>query len=74
MLRTRQEWEELAFEEGTSGEMVIQILKDWKETEQSNGLLLCAVCENQLTVRPYKGNHGFSVVEPCHHCKVVSDY
>lgn len=34
-----------------------------------DGLLLCSECENQLSVGPYKGNHGFFVVEPCKHCK-----
>lgn len=33
-----------------------------------DGLLLCSECENQLTVRPYKGGHGFFVVERCVYC------
>lgn len=41
-----------------------------KETFMNiDGLLLCSECENQLTVHPYRGNHGFFIVEPCHHCK-----
>lgn len=31
MLRTRDQWFEYAIERGTSGDMVFDILKDWKE-------------------------------------------
>lgn len=31
MLRTLSKWKEFAFEKGTSGDMVFDILKDWQE-------------------------------------------
>lgn len=35
MLRTRDQWFEYAIERGTSGDMVFDILKDWKEERES---------------------------------------
>ena len=34
-----------------------------------DGLLLCAVCENQLYVDTYSGGYGFFQVYPCENCK-----
>lgn len=42
MLRTFDEWYEFAFERGTDGSMVFDILKDWKEREQETADLLTA--------------------------------
>jgi hypothetical protein len=38
-----------------------------------DGLLLCAVCENQLYVDTYSGGYGFFQVYPCEHCKTDGD-
>ncbi len=35
MLRTRDQWFEYAIERGTSGDMVFDILKDWKEEREA---------------------------------------
>jgi hypothetical protein len=36
MPRTREDWYKQALEQGTSGDMVFDILKDWKEREKEN--------------------------------------
>lgn len=48
MLRTRQEWFDFAIERGTSGDMVFDILADWKKERKRIKQELLAIIRTSL--------------------------